>query len=87
MYSGNMWDTIAFSTVTTSPTVMSLLATAYLTTLYCIVLYCNVLYCTVLYLPLASSYLKVTPSLMTGYSGLDLGMEGSVVGAVLEEIL
>ena len=29
MYSGNMWDTMAFSTVTTSPTVMSLLATAY----------------------------------------------------------
>ena len=47
-------------------------------------MYCTTLYCTVLYLPLASSYLKVTPSLITGYSGLDLGMEGSVVGAVLE---
>ena len=45
------------------------------------------MYCSVLYLPLASSYLKVTPSLITGYSGLDLGMEGSVAGAVLEYIL
>ena len=47
-------------------------------------MYCTILYCAVLYLPLASSYLKVTPSLMTGYSGLDLGREGSVAGAVLE---
>merc|ERR1719348_2854307 len=57
MYSGRMWDTMGFSTVSTSPMVMSLVATANL--------------------PLPSSYLKLTASLIAGYTGFLAGKGGN----------